>query len=52
LQDEIDKYIKSDDDINSENLKKLVYTDYVFKETLRVLPPNVGSVNTFLGKFI
>ena len=42
LRDEIDEFIKSDEDICEANIKKMIYLDAVFYETIRMHTPAVG----------
>ena len=42
LREQIDQHIKSDEDITAENLKKIVYLDWVMNETTRYYGPGNG----------
>lgn len=42
LRKDIEEIIKSDEDINKENLKKLVYIDWIQNETTRYYGPGNG----------
>ena len=42
LREEVAKYIKSDEDITSANLKNLVYIDWIENETTRFYGPGNG----------
>lgn len=42
LLKEIDKYIKSDEDIVSEKIKEMIYLDCVIHESMRIYQPANG----------
>lgn len=41
--EEVNKYVKSDKDLNFENLKNLTYIECIQKETLRTYGPGTGT---------
>ena len=42
LREEVDEFIKSDEDIREDNIKKMRYLDGVFAETTRMHSPAIG----------